>query len=68
MSRAIMAALVLVAASPYFDANAQSPQRPTDKILSFEVQGISTRMAPERARDVLLQAGFTEKGGGDRSR
>ena len=42
-------------------AFAQSPQRSTNEILSFEIQGINALMVPERAREVLLDAGFTEK-------
>lgn len=46
-------------------AFAQSPQRPTNAILGFEIQGINALMEPERARAILLEAGFTEKGGGE---
>ena len=47
------------------DAIADSPRRPTDLIMSFEIRGINAQMDPERARAVLLETGFTEKGGGD---
>ena len=56
-----LAPLVFAAILLSFDADAQSPQRSADLILSFEVQGISPQMALERAREVLLRAGFTEK-------
>ena len=46
-------------------AFAQSPQRATDTILSFEIQDINALMEPQRAREILLEAGFTEKGGGE---
>ena len=45
-------------------ALAQSPQRATEAILGFEIQGINALMDPQQAREVLLEAGFTEKGGG----
>lgn len=60
------AAVFLITCFLSFDAAAQSPQRSADLILSFEVQGINAGMAPEQARQVLLDAGYTEKrGGGD---
>ena len=53
--------LLLIATLLATDAFAQSPQRSTNEILSFELHGINALMAPERAREVLLDAGFAEK-------
>jgi len=58
-------AVALIAVLVSFAAFAQSPERSTDQILSFEVQGINALMKPEAARQVLLDAGYVEKGGGD---
>lgn len=65
MMTRILAMLGFAAVLFSFDANAQSPQRSADLIKSFEVQGISIAMEPERARQILLDAGFAEKRGGD---
>ncbi len=59
------ATIVLLTSLLSVVAFAQSPQRATDAILSFEIQGINALMEPQRARDILLEAGFTEKGGGE---
>ena len=46
-------------------AHGQSPQRPTQDILGFDIEGINALMSPDEARQVLLDAGFAEKGGGE---
>ena len=43
----------------------QSPQRSTQEILGFEIEGINALMPADEARRVLLDAGFAEKGDGD---
>ena len=65
MTIRIAATIFLITCLLSLDAKAQSPQRSADLILSFEVQGINARMAPEQARQVLLDAGFTEIRGDD---
>ncbi len=65
MTRMTTAAIALAAALLSLAANAQSPERPAEQILSFDLQGINGHMTPEAARDVLLNAGFAEKRGGD---
>ena len=65
MRLGIAAAIFLITNLLSMGANAQSPQRSTNEILSFEIHGINALMQPARARDVLLDAGFTEKGGGE---
>ncbi len=65
MSNRLAIALVMTAALCTVEAFAQSPERSTDQILSFEVQGINALMKPAVARRALLDAGYVEKGGGD---
>ncbi len=65
MTPRLAAAGILICVLLWCDAYAQSPQRPAEQILSFEIQGINALMSPEQARDVLLDAGFSAKRGGE---
>ena len=65
MKSRLAIAIVLFATLGSFAAFAQSSEQSTDRILGFEVQGIHALMRPEAARQVLLDAGFAEKGDGE---
>ncbi len=65
MKSSLTMAIALFATLSPLAAFAQSNEQPTDRILGFEVQGINALMGPEAARQVLLDAGYTEEGNGE---
>lgn len=60
-----MAFLATCLALLVMTVSAQAPQVPAERILSFDIHGINASMMPDAARRALLDAGYSEKGGGD---